>query len=107
MHGQRLGSPGLPGESYSEERALSVARWRDGERVAREERFNGGIAAEELVRKMHDPGLLFVTRETREPHLPIEPVVVGRNDARTAAGVAWLAGKFVLVPVGAVGGRLG
>src|SRR5207302_8825560 len=46
-----------------------------------------------------EPGILLVTAEGREPHLPIEPRLMRLDEGRRAGEVARLPSEFVLEPV--------
>ncbi len=90
-------------EAVTPDARADPARRLRREGVAREERLRRGLAVQELPHEVDEPGLLVDDLAAGgavadEPHLPVEPVVVRRDEARAPPGVARHARQLVLLP---------
>ena len=49
-------------------------------RIVGNKRVNHGIVLQHFAHQMEEPGVLLVTLKGCEPHQPVQPVVVGRDE---------------------------
>src|ERR1044071_1636614 len=71
-----------------------------------EQRAHGAVPLQEPGYELHDPPRRARAGHGREPHLPVQTVVIRRDPARPARGVARLALEFVLRPARTLGLRV-
>src|SRR5690349_5218806 len=72
------------------------ARRDIAERIAAQQTPHVRFSAQQLVDQAYEPGLVFDAAQRREPHLPVEPVVVRGDHAWAPAHVARFAFELVL-----------
>src|SRR5262249_38316456 len=69
-----------------------------GKRILREQGRHRRRSLEQPGTEGEKPPVLLVRAEGREPHLPVEPRLVRRHEARTAAEVSRLPAELVGLP---------
>src|SRR5947207_119321 len=89
-------------ELIPEQFRANVTRRFARERIAGQQVKRAGIVVQKLPNKVNGPRILFGRRHRRKPDLPVEPLVIGAEDARPAHWVARLALEFVLLPLAAL-----
>src|SRR5206468_12946033 len=75
----------------------------DLEGIVTEKATRAGVVVEELPNQVHRPGLALRDRHGREPDLPVDTRLVGRDDAGPARRIAGLAEEFVGLPARRLG----
>src|SRR5438093_6589403 len=83
--------------------SADVAWWAIREGVVSEKAPRARVVMEKLPDEMHRPRLTLRDRHGREPDLPGDPRLVGRDDAGPTRRVAGLAREFVGLPACRVG----
>src|SRR4030088_3220302 len=101
--GARL--PKLPpaGEPVTVELGPDEGRRRAGEGVTAQQGQDVLVAGQQLVQERHEPRVGVAGRQGGEPHLPVQPQMVGRDLRRPPPRITRLALELVLLPRGALG----
>src|SRR5206468_11572502 len=86
------------GEGILIERGPDVPGGMIRERIVREQRRDDLRAFEQSQRKREKPRILVVAAERREPHLPVEPRLVGLDERWRPRQVAGLPFELVRAP---------
>src|SRR5678816_2705249 len=74
------------------------SRRRVRERIFVQEREDIGRAFQQLDAKLYEPGIVPVTAQRSEPHLPVEPGLVRRHETWPAFEIAGLIFEAVIEP---------
>src|SRR3954464_14548328 len=63
-----------------------------------EQRIDHRVTAQELLHQMQQPRLVTGRSKCREPQLPVELVLIGRDEARPSLGIARFARQLERLP---------
>src|SRR5712692_852984 len=93
------------GEAVAVELGPDEPRRRIGEWIACQQAQGAWIVVEQLPDQVQGPGITARRRHRGEPDLPIDPIVIGRDDAGTPERIPRLALELVGLPEGGPGDR--
>src|SRR5581483_1053568 len=75
-----------------------IARRSGGKRITARELGNLGRTFQYPPHQVQNPWIALIGTERSEPHLPIQPRLVGCDPGRTPSWVSWLVLEFVWKP---------